>query len=152
AKFLLAYHYLILGHQEYAVKNLTAVNELLPNDTVTTQLLQMLGKLPPPKDIPPESDIKIDLTKLTGTWIATRGKATFQMTLDKDKAFTWTYQEGKKKEEVKGAFAVNGNVLAMEPDAGGIMLAEITEPKDGMFVFRTVGGPKGDPGLTFKTK
>ena len=53
---------------------------------------------------------------------------------------------------VKGAYALDGNVLALEPDAGGIMLAEITEPKGGSFVFRTVGAPKSDPGLTFKAK
>ena len=74
------------------------------------------------------------------------------MTLGKDKDFTWTYREGKKKEQVKGAYALNGNVLALEPDAGGIMLAEITEPKDGTFVFRVDGAPKTDPGLTFKAK
>ena len=32
------------------------------------------------------------------------------------------------------------------------MLAAITAPKNGSFVFRMDGAPKSDPGLTFKAK
>jgi tetratricopeptide (TPR) repeat protein len=149
--FLAAYHYLTCGHEEQAVKELQQVQKLLPRDTVSAQLLQMMGKsTTPPAPPAAESDVKYDANTLIGAWNATRGKASFQLTLDKDKGFTWTYQEGKKKESVKGAYALDGNVLALEPDAGGIMAAEITDPKTGTFVFRTVGAPKSDPGLTFK--
>jgi hypothetical protein len=40
--------------------------------------------------------------------------------------------------------------LSLEPDAGGVMLAEISVPQGGAFVFQTVGAAKGDPGLKFK--
>lgn len=150
--FVLAYHYLTLGHQTEAARELQDVHKLLPKDTVSAQLLQMMGKAPPPPTAT-ESAIKIDSAKLIGTWHAARkGKATFELTLTKDQAFTWVYREGKKHEEVKGAYALDGNVLALEPDAGGVMLAEITDPQAGSFVFRTVGAPKNDPGLTFKGK
>ena len=59
--------------------------------------------------------------------------------LSPDKSFRWVYRSGKTSQEVKGAYAVNGNVLAMEPDAGGTMLAEIDDPSDGMFAFKPVG-------------
>jgi hypothetical protein len=112
-----------------------------------------MGKSDAPSAPVAESDVEIDAAKLIGSWNATRGgKASFALTLDKEKNFTWTYREGKAKQEVKGAYALNGNVLALEPDAGGVMLAEITEPTAGTFVFRTVGAPKTDPGLTFKGK
>jgi len=150
--FVLAYHYMTQGHAEYAADELKEVLKLVPNDTVAAQLLQMMGKSPTPTEPAAESDVKIDAAKAIGAWTASRGKAIFEMTLDKDKNFTWTYTEGKTKQQVKGAYALDGNVLAMEPDAGGVMLAEITEPKGGTFVFRTVGAPKSDPGLTFKTK
>ncbi len=150
--FLLAYHYLTCGHNDRAAEELAQVQKLLPKDTVSAQLLQMLGKTPPPESTP-ESDAKIDVAKLIGAWNATRnGKANFELTLTKDKGFTWTYQEGRKKEQVKGAYALDGNVLALEPDVGGVMLAEITEPQNGSFVFRMEGAPKSDPGLTFKGK
>jgi len=151
--FLLAYHYLTCGHEEQAAKELAQVQKLLPGDTVSAQLLQMMGKTATPVAPVVESDLKIEPAKIIGSWNATRGdKASFDLTLDKDKNFTWTYREGKKKESVKGAYALDGNVLALEPDAGGVMLAEITDPASGSFVFRTVGAPKSDPGLTFKGK
>jgi uncharacterized protein (TIGR03066 family) len=112
----------------------------------------MMGKDVAKAEPPAESDVKIDVSKLVGNWSSTRGKASFELSLDKDKGFTWSYSEGKKKEQVKGAYALDGNVLAMEPDAGGIMLAEVTEPADGAFTFRMVGAPKTDTGLKFRSK
>jgi len=153
AHFVLAYHYLTCGHEDRAAAELQQVQKLLKNDPVSAQLLQMMGKAPAAEKPAPESDVKIDATKLIGSWNASRGsKASFELTLGKDKSFTWVYREGKKKQEVKGAYAVDGNMLAMEPDAGGIMLAEVTEPQGGSFVFRTADAPKSDPGLTFKAK
>jgi hypothetical protein len=153
AHFVLGYHYLTCGHKDRAVEELLIVNKAVPNDTVTAQLLQMLGKAPVPAAPAIESNAKIDVDSLLGTWTATRGgKAQFEMTLGKDKGFTWGYQEGKKKEKVSGAFAIDGNVLAMEPDAGGVMLAELTGPNNGELQFRTVGAPASDPGLTFRKK
>jgi hypothetical protein len=150
--FLLAYHYLTLGHSDHAAKELAQAQKLVPTDSVSNQLQHMLAKSPDPAPPPVESDIKIDSAKLAGAWNAARGKAAFELTLGSDKTFTWKYNEGKKKEDVKGVYALNGNVLALEPDAGGIMLAEITDPKDGSFVFRMVGAPKTDNGLTFRNK
>jgi uncharacterized protein (TIGR03066 family) len=99
-----------------------------------------------------ESTAKIDVAEIIGTWTSSRGKANFELTLDKDKGFTWVYRESKKEEKVKGAYALDGNVLAMEPDAGGVMLAEITAPQNSAFEFRTVGAPKTDKGLRFQKK
>jgi len=153
AHFVAAYHYLTCGHEEQATKELEQVQKLLSNDTVSTQLLQMMGKSSSPPEPLDDGDVKIDAAKLIGSWNATRGgKASFDLKLDKDKGFTWTYREGKNKQEVKGAYAVDGNVLALEPDAGGVMLAEVSEPSAGSFTFRMVGAPKSDPGLTFKGK
>jgi hypothetical protein len=153
ARFLLAYHYLTMGHKEHAAKHLTLVHRAVPNDTVTAQLVQMLGKEGTPAAAPPESNVKIDGAQLLGTWTAQRGsKARFELSLDKDKGFTWVYQEGKKREEVKGAYALDGDVLALEPDAGGVMLAQISTPENGAFDFRTAGAPKSDKGLRFQKK
>jgi tetratricopeptide (TPR) repeat protein len=150
--FVLAYHYMTQGNENEAADEFKEVLKLVPTDTVAAQLLQMMGKSPTPTDPPPESTVKVAVANVIGAWSATRGKASFELTLDKDKNFTWSYSEGKNKQQVKGAYALDGNVLAMEPDAGGVMLAEITDPKGGSFVFRTVGAPKTDPGLTFKSK
>jgi hypothetical protein len=141
-----------LGHTDNAASEYKEVLKLAPTDSVSKQMLQMLGKSDTPPEPVVESDVKLDAANLVGAWTATRGKASFEMVLDKDKSFTWNYSEGKSKQGVKGVYALDGNVLAMEPDAGGVMAAEITDPKGGTFVFRTIGAPKTDPGLTFKKK
>ena len=153
AHFLLAYHYLTMSHKEHAARQLAMVQKAVPSDTVTAQLLQMLGKEGTPATPVPESNAKIDAAQMLGTWTAKRGsKAHFELTLDKDRSFTWVYREGKKREEVKGAYAVDGDVLALEPDAGGVMLAQISTPENSAFDFRTVGAPKSDKGLRFQRK
>ena len=45
---------------------------------------------------------------------------------------------------------LDGDVLALEPDAGGVMLAQISTPENCTFDFRTVGAPKSDQGLRFR--
>ncbi len=151
ARFILAYHYLILGHDDAAATQLQMVQQLLPGDTVSAQLLMMMGKGATKPEPAVDSDVKIDTAALVGNWKAGRGdKASFELTLEKDKSFTWVYREGKKKERVKGAYAVNGNVLALEPDAGGVMLAELTVPQNGAFEFKTGGAPKTEPSLKFQ--
>ena len=76
---------------------------------------------------------------MLGTWGASRGKASFELTLDKNKG-------------LKGAYALDGDMLALEPDAGGVMLAKISAPQNGSFDFRAVGAPKADQGLKFQKK
>jgi tetratricopeptide (TPR) repeat protein len=155
ARFVLAYHYLVCGHKDQASEQLARIQQAVPNDGVTAQLLTMLGKsaTPPAAPVVAESNAKIDVSQLLGTWTSSRdGKAQFELTLEKDKDFTWTYQEGKVKQKLSGAYAVDGSVLALEPDAGGVMVAEVSEPRNGTFTFRTVGAPPSDKGLTFRKK
>jgi hypothetical protein len=45
-RFVLAYHYLVSGYNDVAVKELEQVHALLPDDQLTTQLLAALR--PPP--------------------------------------------------------------------------------------------------------
>jgi hypothetical protein len=51
---------------------------------------------------------------------------------------------------VKGVFAVEGNVLAMQPETGGTMLAELKVEPDSKLNFRMVGADKDDLGLEFE--
>jgi tetratricopeptide (TPR) repeat protein len=152
--FLLAYHYLTAGHSKYAADELRHVRKVAPKDAVSAQLLELLeSKDSAPAELKdPPATAKIDVDQLIGDWTATRGKASFVLTLGKDKGFTWSYREGKTKQDVKGAYALDGTTLSLEPDAGGVMLADITAPQGGAFTFQVVGAPKTDPGLSFKRK
>jgi uncharacterized protein (TIGR03066 family) len=91
----------------------------------------------------------IPVEELVGKWNATSENSKFSLELTKDGNFVWSYSQGTQSQTVKGVFALDGNTLAMEPEAGGTMLAEITAPKSGSFNFQMLGAPPGDPGLKF---
>jgi hypothetical protein len=72
------------------------------------------------------------------------------MSLRKDGTFTWTFKKGARTSDAKGVYTLEGNVLAMEPDTGGVLLAELAvKGPDGLH-FKMVGGAKDDPGLDFR--
>jgi tetratricopeptide (TPR) repeat protein len=152
-RFLLGYHYLTCGHADQALAEFRRALEVRPNDSVTTGLVATLaprdaqpaqaapGKAPP--TVPPD--------KLVGNWKATgKGKSSYSMSLNKDGSFTWGFTQGARKQEVKGVHTVEGNVLAMEPDSGGVLVAELTPKSDDAIQFKMIGGQKGDPGLEFR--
>ena len=72
------------------------------------------------------------------------------MDLRKDGSFTWKFSRGGRKQEVKGVYTVEDNVLAMEPESGGIMLAELTVKEADTLRFKMIGGASDDPGLEFR--
>ena len=72
------------------------------------------------------------------------------MSLHKDGTFTWAFRRGSRKQEAKGVYTVEGNVLAMEPDTGGVLLAELAVKEADHLHFKMVGGPANDPGIEFR--
>jgi hypothetical protein len=89
------------------------------------------------------------MEKMVGTWKASSADAQFELQLKADGVFVWSFTRGKTMESVKGVFAVDQNNLAMEPDAGGTMLAEIDLTSPSQMLFKMVGGEQNDPGLQF---
>jgi tetratricopeptide (TPR) repeat protein len=159
ARFVLAYHYLTLGHKDAAVYQLQQLQKLTPNDRLAKELLVMAGG-PEAAGIttsaettaaPSPASASIKAADLTGGWNAAgQAGTTFALEITADGNFTWTYAHGGKKETVKGVYALDGNVLAMEPTTGGVMLAEISKPQAGSFDFRLLGAPDSDQGLKFR--
>jgi tetratricopeptide (TPR) repeat protein len=156
--FLLAYHYITCGSTAEAIGQLQEVTELQPKDTVAVQLLQMFAPNSIPKPAtssPPKAGTLAGTTSipkkdLIGDWKA-KGAAdtSFGLKLADDNTFKWTYTEKGKAKSIEGVYAVNENSLALQPDAGGVMLAEVTAPQNGKFHFQVVGAPPGDQGLSF---
>ncbi len=158
-RFLLGYHYLTTGYQESAHSSFQQALEQLPGDKLLTQLVGMTapaspaGKSPPPAppvplDLPAEKTLTAE--KLVGTWKASSADAEFELQLSADGRFVWTFSRGSKRESVEGVFAVDQNHLAMEPDAGGTMLATIDLAGPSKFLFRMIGAEANDPGLNFR--
>jgi tetratricopeptide (TPR) repeat protein len=155
ARFLLGYHYLTIGSPDAALNEFRRVTELQPKDSVSANLVSTLtprdAAAPAPTEQVAKSDAKpVPPDDVVGAWAATgKGTSKYSMTLNKEGTFAWKYSRGTREQEVKGVYTVDGNVLAMEPDAGGVMLAELTMKSPGNLHFQMIGGEKNDPGLDF---
>jgi tetratricopeptide (TPR) repeat protein len=156
AHFVLAYHYMTMGHADAAAAQFGRVLQLVPGDSVARQLYEMLTYKPaadarpkPAAEAPPAGP-QIAAADLVGTWKATgAGSATFELTITKEGAFTWKYTKGKRQQTVRGAFAVDANTLAMEPESGGVMLAQLKSQGKDVLEFKMVGAKESDPPLLF---
>jgi len=156
ARFVLAYHYMTTGAKDAAAKQYQAIYNQTPQDNLVKQLLlmtggeQAIGAAPQPTQTAPTTAPSVAADALVGKWSAAgQGNAKFAMELTKDGGFSWTFTQAGKPQTVKGVYALDGNVLAMEPESGGTMLAEVTQPQGGSFGFQLLGAPPGDPGLKF---
>jgi tetratricopeptide (TPR) repeat protein len=156
ARFVLAYHYLTTGAKDAAAEQLKVVNAATPQDNVIKELLLMtagpeaLGAAAVQSESATPAGPAVAAADLVGTWAAAgQGGTKFELELGTDGNFAWTYAQGGKSQTVKGVFAIDGNVLAMEPESGGVMLAEVSPPQAGRFQFALLGAPPGDPGLQF---
>lgn len=155
ARFVLAYHYVTTNHPDAAVRQLAYVVKAVPGDAVAKQLYDMLtykssGEPTPKTESATPTGPTVVAADMAGTWKAEgTSNSAFEMVLTKDGEFTWKYTKGKKEQVVKGAFAVDRNTLAMEPVAGGTMLAELTPQGANAFDFKMIGDPANKPPLRF---
>jgi hypothetical protein len=87
---------------------------------------------------------------LLGTWKAEASDgARFELTLNQNGEFSWRYTRGNDTQSMRGAFAVEGNTLAMQPETGGVLVAEITPPDATGFTFKPVGSSEVSQALKF---
>ena len=153
ARFLLGYHYLTMGHGDAALTEFRMASELQPKDEVAASLVRSLS----PRDTDsqraplPSPPTPIAANDLASSWGATgKDGSKYLMTISKKGTFVWNFTSGTRKEEVKGVYSIEGNVLAMEPETGGVLLAELTLKSSGNLLFKMVGSDKSDPGLEFQ--
>jgi hypothetical protein len=128
-------------------------SELQAQDSVAASLSATLS----PRDAQPTQAPTAAFPKavspdaLVGNWTAPgKGASKYSMTLNKDGSFTWGFTRGTRKQEVKGVHTVEDNVLAMEPDSGGVLLAELTLKEPDTLHFKMIGGTSNDAGLDFR--
>jgi tetratricopeptide (TPR) repeat protein len=168
ARFLLAYHYLTMGHTAAAATELRAVVQLVPQDRVAAQLLSMItssptqggqpgqpNMSPPPGPEEPNPTAEstgaaVDPASLIGTWTARREDGSvIQLTLTPDSKFTWRFSQGDKSRAFSGTSTVANNLLVLQQANGESMVGRIVPSGGRGFRFFLVGGPPDDPGLTF---
>jgi tetratricopeptide (TPR) repeat protein len=156
ARFVLAYHYLTCGSKDAAAAQYKELYKATPQDNLVKELLLMtggpeaIGAPTTPAEPPTAAAPKIAATDLVGSWSAAGQSGTkFELGLAGDGKFSWNYSQNGKSQTVKGVYALDGNVLAMEPESGGVMLAELAPPQGGRLDFKLLGAPPGDAGLKF---
>ncbi len=153
ARFVLAYQYLTAGHSDAGIEQLREVVRLVPNDAVSRQLLQMLSPPAAPAAEPGPAalgKVQVKQEDLVGTWKATASDGVrFELTLNQGGEFIWRYTRGNDTQSMRGAFAVEGDTLAMQPETGGVLVAEITPPDASGFTFKPVGSPEVSQTLKF---
>jgi tetratricopeptide (TPR) repeat protein len=153
--FLSGYHYLTCGYPETALKMFQQAVKLQPGDAVAAALVATLSlrDAKPAKEADKAAPPVVPSEKIVGAWTAAgKDKSKFSMNLRKDGTFTWDYTKGARKKGVKGVYTVEGNVLAMEPEKGGVLLAELTAQGPDTLRFKVVGGAKDDTGLQFRRR
>jgi tetratricopeptide (TPR) repeat protein len=151
--FLLGYHYLTCGYSDRALSEFKRASKLQPKDQVATSLAATIS----PRDAEPApapagaSPKAVPPADVLGSWTAKgKGTAKYSLALNKDGSFSWGFTSGKRKQEVKGVHTLEDNVLAMEPDSGGVLLAELTLKQPDTLHFKMIGGKADDPGLDFR--
>jgi tetratricopeptide (TPR) repeat protein len=152
-RFLLGYHYLTLGYPDDAAQAFRRALEIQPKDEVARALVATLSPRDTQATPAAEKGAPKPVTadEVAGAWVAAgAGTAKYSMDLLKEGTFKWSFSRRSKKEEVKGIYTVEGNILAMEPDTGGILLAELTVKAPDALHFKLIGGAKDDPGLEFQ--
>ena len=168
-RFLLACHYLTAGFTEPAAKMLRKVVVLVPSDRVAAEMLKAidgpeqvklpeLATEPTPQPIlqPPPADASavaapIDPEKFIGTWQASRADGSvFSLDLTKEKTFKWSFtSKDQSPQSFEGTYSVQGDVITLERNGGGSLVAKIRPGNETHFQFKLFGAPEGDPGLDF---
>lgn len=153
ARFVLAYHYLVMGHTEDAIDALKTVVKLQPKDVTAQQLLKTLSassEPPATTTTPPDADAP--KTDLVGRW---RAKPTADTVIDleitEDSQFTWkATPKGGKAVELQGDLTTTNDLLVLETTTQGSMVGQVRSGGADKFQFIVSGGPPDDKGLAFE--
>jgi hypothetical protein len=88
--------------------------------------------------------------ELIGTWTASPAKdVTIALALDQNKGFSWKVTDRGQAREFRGQATFDNNTLALVPSDQPPMVGTVSRPDDGHLVFKAMGAPPNDPGLTF---
>jgi len=154
ARFLLAYHYVIGGHDDAAAEQFKAAVRLNPQDHLSAQLLSAIA--PSAVQQPPVSSAAaalanpIDASALAGVWTAARADGTtITLSLAQDAKYTWKFARRDKPQEFSGTYAVADNLLILNEGNSPVMVGRLAMLPGNRFNFKLPGDNPSDPGLTF---
>jgi tetratricopeptide (TPR) repeat protein len=154
AAFVLAYQYLVMGHNDRAIGALKVVVKLQPKDATAQKMLKALAPegasetpTPPPEAAPADGP----QTDLVGAWLAKAGKSSIELTITEDSQFTWqATTEGEPPVKLDGKLTATSDLLVLETATQGSMVGQVKSDGADKFQFVMTGGPPGDAGLQFE--
>jgi len=150
AAFVLAYHYLVMGHNEQAIEMLGRVVRLQPRDSTAQRLLTALEG-PPDTTSAITSAENAAETDLVGLWRASAGDTNIELSIDELSQFTWrATPEGQAPVALSGDLTTTDDLLILDTDEQGTMVGQVKSGGPDRFQFVVAGGPPGDAGLTFE--
>ena len=163
--FVLAYHYLVGGHADMAADALRVVVAKQPGDVVAKRLLDSLDppKQDPPKQEPPGTSEppKAEGTRgpaaaagpetdLVGTWTATSGKDSVELSITPDSRFTWkATPAGRPAVEISGTIETARDAIALVSESSGTMTGQVASKGADAFDFTLEGAPKNAAPIAF---
>jgi tetratricopeptide (TPR) repeat protein len=170
AHFVLAYHYLVGGYSDMAAAALRVVVAKQPGDVVAKRMLEAIEPADPPAapaspatagSAAPKTDVEApgDQTPkgqplpeidLVGTWKATGGTDTIELTITADSTFTWKAQpKDKPAVELTGTIETSADAIALVSESAGTMVAKVTPTGPDAFEFSLPSAPKDTKPLRF---
>src|SRR5271157_4121202 len=176
-EFLLAYQYLVQGHQDAAASQFEKVTQLQPSDQLSASFVKALKKVseqpagqpaqvnvaateqPAGATAPPAQPAAEQPQQpeppppppasLVGTWKAQpSADLSIALTLQADGQFAWEVDSKGQKQTLTGQAGYKDNTLALLQENGPPLVGKLTEEGGTKFVFTPSGGQKA-PGLTF---
>jgi len=158
AQFVLAYHYLVTGQNDPAIKLLQRVTAAQPKDLVAKRLLDALSppetataSTPAPAAAPDAQAAAAPTTDLVGNWRAERDGDVFELTIDEQGQFTWkATPKGKTTITLSGNVLASADTLVLESQDQGSMVGNVSAGGPDKFQFVSTGGPPNDQGLAFE--
>jgi tetratricopeptide (TPR) repeat protein len=153
ARFLLAYHYLLSGHNDAATTELQSVVALQPNDQLAAQMLKGLTtpqSAEPPPAQPALPSTPVNPAALAGNWKATRPDgSSFGLNLSSDNKFTWNVNQGGKQQQLTGTYTLANNLLILQANNQDTLIGQVAMDDSNHLRFKLPGGNPADPGLSF---
>ncbi|MBI3839523.1 MAG: tetratricopeptide repeat protein [Planctomycetia bacterium] len=153
ARFLLAYHYMLAGHNDKATAELETVVELEPKDQLSAQLLK--GLTTPPEIQPPAGPARpparpVAVESLVGNWRSSRADGSkFELNLSEDNRFSWKATQQDKQQQLSGTYTLADNYLILTASDQNALVGHVALEPGGKLKFKLAGGSPTDPGLTF---
>ncbi len=156
ACFVLAYHYLVIGSKDVAIKALRVVVQNQPKDVTAKRMLDALV----PADEPavaaattaPVAATLSDSpqTDLVGKWLAQSRDTKIELSITEDSKFTW--KAGGKDQatvELTGQLIAGGDGISLQTKEQGAIGGTVTSKGPDNWTFAISGSPPSDPGLSF---